>query len=106
MVLVSLQHFQLETSHVSHEYHHNFHIAKCLDCTYNLILHISLNLEQTQAFEEEITDCGVSHPPLDLLHNKILVVNGSNDEQCFQGNVSHGLISKSLVHPFFLESEN
>jgi len=63
-------------------------------------------MEQPQTLVEEITICGISHPPLDLLHNNIVTINGSNDEKCFLGNESDGLISKSLIHSFGLESEN
>ena len=71
-----------------------------------LFLPISLSLEQPLAPEEEITICGISHPPLDLLHNNIVAINASIDEQFFLGNGSDGLDSKSLVHLFDLESEN
>ena len=43
-------------------------------------------MEQPQASQEEIISCGNCHPPSYLLHNKILVVNGSDDEKWFPGN--------------------
>lgn len=78
--LVSLQHFQLETSPVFHEYHNNLQITKCPDSSRNLVWPISLNMEETQTLLEEIIVCVISHPPLNLLHNNIVTVNGSNDE--------------------------
>ena len=55
LVLVSLQHFQLETNLVLHEYHHNLQITKGPNSTPNLVLPISLNLEQPQTSEEDVT---------------------------------------------------
>lgn len=40
-ILIYLQNFQLETNHVSHEYHHNLQITKCLDYTPNLVFPLS-----------------------------------------------------------------
>lgn len=80
LVLVSLQHFKLETSPIPHEYHHNLHITKCPDPSHNFVWTISLNMEQPQAPVEEIIVCGISHPPLDWLHNNIVSINGSNGE--------------------------
>jgi len=81
LVILSLQHQKFYTETDSHEYHDNFYITKCPDFTPNLVFPIPLNHEQPQASKEEITTCGISHPPPDLLHNNISVVNGSDDEK-------------------------
>lgn len=66
----------------------------------------SLSREETQASLEEIISCESSYPPLDFLHNEILVVNSLDHEKCFQGNESNCLAFEALVHPFQFESEN
>ena len=81
-------------------------ITKCPNYTRNFVLPISLNLEQPQPPEEEINVGGIAHPPLDLLHNKFVAVNGSNNEQYFLGNGFDALVSKSLIHSFGFESKN
>ena len=101
-----MQHFYLEKNLVLHEYHRNLQTTKCPNSTPNIVFPISLNLEQPQASEEEITSCGISHDPLHLLHNMILVINGSDDEKVVMVNglqkmVCSVVLSLNIILSFY-----
>lgn len=70
------------------------------------MFHISLSLAEPQAFDEEITTCGISHHHHDLIHINILAINGLDDKNFFLGNESDGLGYEALIHPFDLEPKN
>lgn len=101
LVLMSLQHFQYYTNLDSYEYHDNQRVTIFPDIIPNIVFPNSYNRENYQASKEEIIACESSHPPLNLLHSEILIVNG--DEKYFQRNESNCLPFEALIHPF--ESE-